>query len=124
MNIVRIDEKGRVLIPSHIRKELGLIEGSEVAVVKDEDELKLFPLYRGMNAKVKIVLKDVPGTLAKVSSIIAKHNCNIMMSGSSPVEKGFAEWYAILQAKNLNDLPKLKKDLSDADFVERVKLFY
>ena len=30
MNIIRIDSKGRVLIPSYLRKTMGLLEGSEV----------------------------------------------------------------------------------------------
>ena len=124
MNIVRLDSKGRVLIPSHIRKDIGMIENSEIIVVKDQDELKLFPLYKGMNAKIKLLLRDVPGALAIVTNIIAKHDCNIIVSHSVPMEKDLAEWSAVLQAKNTELLPKLKKVLSESNVVERVKLFY
>ncbi len=124
MNIIKIDSKGRVLIPSYLRKTMGLAEGSEIIVVKDEDELKMFPLYRGMNAKMKIMLKDMPGALSSVSGIIAKHNCNIIISTTTPMEKNLTEWSAIIQAKDLNALPKLKKVLLESEFVERVKMFY
>jgi len=124
MNVVRIDSKGRILIPSYLRKSLGLIESSEIIIVKDEDELKLFPLYKGMNAKIKLILKDIPGALASVSGIIARYGCNIIASNSIPVEKNLQEWSAILQAKDINNIPKLKKTLIDSEFVERVKVFY
>ena len=124
MNIVKIDSKGRVLVPSHLRKLMNIVEGSEVIVVKDQDELKLFPLYRGMNAKLKLILKDMPGALSSVSGIIAKHKCNIIVSSSVPIEKNLSEWSAILEAKEIENLPKLKKSLLDSEFVERVKMFY
>ncbi|MBI5332551.1 MAG: hypothetical protein HZB65_03190 [Candidatus Aenigmarchaeota archaeon] len=124
MNIIRLDSKGRVLIPSYIRKEIGMIENSEIIIVRDQDEIKLFPLYKGMNAKMKLILRNVPGALAIVSNIIAKHDCNIIVSHSVPLEKDLAEWSAILQAKNTELLPKLKKTLTDSEVVERVKLFY
>ena len=124
MNIVKIDSKGRVLVPSHLRKIVGLAEGAEVMIVKDNDELKLFPLYRGMNAKIKLIMKDVPGALSSVTGIIAKYGCNILVSNSVPLEKNLHEWSAVLQAKDVETLPRLKKILLDSEYVERVKLFY
>ena len=124
IHIIRIDSKGRILIPSHIRNTMGLLEGTEIAVVKDEDELKLFPLYRGMNAKIKIIAKDVPGVLSYISRIIAKYKCNIMMSNSRPVKKNLAEWSAILKASNTNRLKQLKEELLKSEHVERVKVYY
>src|SRR3989338_1478691 len=96
-NIVRIDSKGRIIIPFHIRDYLGLKEGTELIVSNNgRKELKIFPLLEN-TAQVEILLSDTPGSLAKILDVLTTHNADILMSTSKTIERGkMAEWVAIL----------------------------
>ena len=88
-NVVKIDSKGRVLIPFHIRDYIGIDEGMEVMVVNNEKkEVKLLPLAKGKTAYMRILIKDLPGALASVMSDISSHGVDILMSQSKTIEKG------------------------------------
>jgi len=119
-NITKIDSKGRVLIPFHIREYLGLEEGMELMVVNNGNkELKIFPLFKGKCAEVKVLIKDSPGALAKTSEVFAKHKADILMSQSKTLEKGkLAEWSAILDISECDNLKKLKDDIKSLKIVK------
>ena len=55
-NVVKLDSKGRIILPFHIRDYLGLKEGIELLVANNEKkELKIFPLMNGKSAEIKII---------------------------------------------------------------------
>ncbi|MCQ5376814.1 MAG: ACT domain-containing protein [Candidatus Methanomethylicia archaeon] len=98
--IIRIDSKGRVTIPSRIRDELGMQEGSYVVVRSNKDEkCAIVGLFAGAKARlVEMTLKipDRPGALARAARALSELNIDLMMSSSRTLKKGdVAEWVVI-----------------------------
>jgi AbrB family looped-hinge helix DNA binding protein len=124
-NITKVDSKGRILIPFHIREYLGLTEGSEIIIINNgSKELRIFPLFKGKNAEIHILMKDVIGTLGKITETVAKHNVDVLMSESKTIERGkIAEWVALVDTSNCEDIKALKDELNSLKLVKDVKIF-
>jgi len=45
-DITKMDAKGRLLIPAHVRKLLNIKEGSKIAIVPEGEEIRIMPLER------------------------------------------------------------------------------
>ncbi len=122
-NIVRIDSKGRIIIPFHIRDYLGLKEGTELIVSNNgRKELKIFPLLEN-TAQVEILLSDAPGSLSKLLDSLTTHHVDILMSTSKTIERGkLAEWVAILDTSACKSMQALQSDLSALDVTKKVKV--
>ena len=98
-NIARLDSKGRILIPSHIRKFLNAEEGTEVIILPDNEksEARILPLVKDKTAEFRITMADSPGSLAVIAGILARYNVNVLMSKSRSIVKGkIAEWDLIV----------------------------
>lgn len=123
-NIVRIDSKGRLLIPFHIRNYTNLNENSEVMLVSNgKKEIKVIPIVEGENASITVVIKDEHGSLAKTIDVFAKHSIDILMSQSKTLEKGkVAEWAAMLDISECKDIKKFEQDLTKLDVVKKVEV--
>jgi AbrB family looped-hinge helix DNA binding protein len=98
--IMRIDSKGRVTIPAHMREELGMKEGSYAAVRIDrEDRSVMVSLFAGAHAKLvemKLRIPDRPGALARAARTLSEMNLDLMTSSSRTVKKGdLAEWVVV-----------------------------
>ncbi|MBM5805752.1 MAG: ACT domain-containing protein [Candidatus Verstraetearchaeota archaeon] len=98
--IMRIDSKGRVTIPAHMREELGMKEGSYTAVRIDrEDRSVAVSLFAGAHARLvemKLKIPDRPGALARVARTLSEMNLDLMTSSSRTVKKGdLAEWVVV-----------------------------
>ncbi len=120
-NIVKIDTKGRLLIPYHIREYLNLDEGSEFIIINSHNgELKVLPLVKGKTAEISIVLDDTPGSLAKVSAALAKLGIDIMMSQSRVIERGqIAEASMLVDISNCKNFDKISNHLSHIKVVKK-----
>ena len=96
-NVVKVDSKGRIIVPYHIRDYLGLQEGTELIVTNyEQKELRIFPLLKG-TASIDVLMTDAPGSLAKVLDVVSRNKAEILMSVSKTIERGkLAEWNAIL----------------------------
>lgn len=126
-NIMKLDSKGRLLIPVHIRKKLDASEGTEVMIISDDEtnELKIVPLIKDKNAELKFLLTGIPDSLAMVANMLANHNINILMSQSRTLIRGkMAEWNVIVDtsASNNGNLEKLKNDLQTSRFVKNIEI--
>ncbi len=110
--LAKLDGRGRVIIPASFREALGLKEGSNVLLRIDEKNNLLLILPFASNfdelAKIELVMGDAPGTLAKILSILASSNIDLIRSESTAQERGrSAEWNAIV------DISKCKRSLSE-----------
>lgn len=98
--IVKVDSRGRILIPSTVRAGIGLAKGMYVMIHADTEkrEIRVVPLA-GPKAKLvsfRMTISDVPGALARVASIMAKHGVDLLSSQSRTLERGrTAEWIAV-----------------------------
>ena len=125
-NITKMDSKGRILIPSHIRKTLGLEKGTEVVLIPDNEktQAKLLPLMKDKTAEFKIVIDDVPGSLAKVAEIMALFKINIIISQSRTIVKGrLAEWDIIADISECNGkIEDLKEKLLNTKVIKKMDI--
>ncbi len=99
-DIVRIDSRGRVTIPSSIRDAVRLSEGMYVILIADldEKEVRIVP-FADPEAKLvefRITFADVPGTLAKAADALARQGVDLLSSESRTLRRGeSAEWIVI-----------------------------
>ena len=125
-NIVRLDSKGRILIPIHIRDMLKADEGTEVIIIPDKknEHMKVMPLVNGKTAEIRLLLQDLPGSLAGIAGILSEHDIDIIMSESRTLAKGkLAEWDVIINTSNFNDgFEGLKERLLSSELVKSVEV--
>lgn len=123
-NVVKLDSKGRLIIPYHIRELLDVREGAEFAIVSNHNnEIKLMPLLKGRVEEISLLMSDTPGALARIMELIASKNADIVMSQSRSVERGvLAEWHAIIDINGCKDFKKLVNDVGRLDVVRKIEV--
>jgi AbrB family looped-hinge helix DNA binding protein len=98
--IVRVDSRGRITMPSSIREAVRLSEGMYVMLIADLDkkEVRISP-FADPEAKLvelSISFSDVPGALAKSASILADEGVDLLSSESRTLRRGkSAEWVIV-----------------------------
>jgi len=98
--ILRIDNRGRLVIPTEFREALKLKDGDELLLSLDEkiNALVLSPISGQQSNLIRIEIEfaDVPGSLAKTANVIAKMNLDLVMTESKSYARGkAARWYVI-----------------------------
>ena len=98
--IVRIDSRGRITMPSSIREATGLSEGMYVMLLVDLDtkEIRISPFAdpEAQLVEFHFMFSDVPGALARVAAILAENHIDLLSSTSRTLRRGeFAEWIVI-----------------------------
>lgn len=97
--LLKIDDRGRILIPQAVRDIMGLRPRSETLGTYDSEKnvFTLIPIRQGGNF-VRIVFKisDQPGSLAKVANSLASSHINLVATSSTTLIPGkLAEWEVI-----------------------------
>ena len=123
-NIVKLDSKGRLLVPFHIREYLNIENGAEFIIVNNErKELKILPLIKGQTAEIRIFISDIPGSLAKTIDKLAEFGIDILVSQSKVIERGeLAEYHAIADISRCSNIKKVSNDLSHLKNVKKVEV--
>ncbi len=125
-NITKLDSKGRILIPIHIRKMMNADDGMEMVIIPDNErhQARILPLTREKTAEFKIFMNDMPGSLAGVANTFSDYNVDIIMSQSRSITKGkLAEWDIIADISECNgNLNQLKTDLENSKLIKSVEL--
>jgi AbrB family looped-hinge helix DNA binding protein len=126
--IVRIDSRGRVTLPSSIRDAAKLSEGMYVMLVADlsEREVRILP-FADTEAKlveIRITLSDIPGALAQAADVLAKEGIDLLSSESRTLKRGAsAEWVAIADTSKCKcDLEELERKVAAEKAISEVKL--
>ncbi|MBI5176645.1 hypothetical protein HY995_01000 [Candidatus Micrarchaeota archaeon] len=112
--IVRLDSKGRIVIPSGFRNFLRLKPDSEVLVTLDSEGGRLTITPAGEKKLVRLVIgiSDAPGSLANAAKVLADSGVDLVSSESRSVARGkSAEWRVTCSADSVKDLNSLKKKL-------------
>ncbi|MFX1326815.1 MAG: hypothetical protein ACFE91_01555 [Promethearchaeota archaeon] len=104
VKIITIDNRGRIVLPLVTRKNLGLTTNSQLMLVSDSEtkEIRITPIGlrdEGNLIKIKVLMKDIPGALAKVVDIFAEKGLSLVYSEAVIVEKDkTAVWTAISES--------------------------
>jgi AbrB family looped-hinge helix DNA binding protein len=127
-SIIRLDTRGRLVIPNEFRETLDLKEGDEVLMSLDTktNTLVISPIYGKADNLVKIDIEfdDQPGSLAKLAETLAKINIDLIMTESKSFQRGTkARWYIIADiTKCPYGLNEIKKTLLQNNTVESASI--
>ncbi|MFH1630974.1 MAG: ACT domain-containing protein [Candidatus Aenigmatarchaeota archaeon] len=121
-NVIKLDSKGRLLVPFHIRELLNLDENSEFIIMNNGNrEIKIFPMIDGQTAEMTIHMEDKPGSLARIIDFLGKRKIDLVMSQSKTIEKGkLAEWSAIVDIAECKDFKKTINDISVMAHIKKI----
>jgi len=126
--IVRIDSRGRVTMPSSIRDATKLSEGMYVMLIAhlDKKEVRIVP-FADPEAKLiefRITFSDVPGALAKAADVLARQGVDLLSSESRTLRRGqSAEWVIIADVSRCEcELEKLEHKIIDEGAAKEVKV--
>ena len=126
--IVRIDSRGRVTMPSSIRDAVGLSEGMYVMLIAhlDKKEVRIVP-FADPEAKLiefHVKFADIPGALAKTAEILAKQGVDLLSSESRTLRRGeSAEWIIIADISKCKcELEKLERKVVEDRAAKEAKL--
>ena len=126
--IIRLDTRGRLVIPNEFRERLALKEGDEVIMSLDEktDTLVISPTYGKPKDLVKLEIEfgDTPGSLAKIAKKLADLKIDLIMTESKSSQRGKrARWDIIADiSKCKQSLPQLKQELLQSGFLESMSI--
>ena len=127
-SIIRLDTRGRLVIPNEFRETLDLKEGDEVLLSLDSktNTLIISPTYGKQSDLVKIEIEfgDTPGALAKIAGLIAQLKIDLVMTESKSFQRGKkARWNIIADVSKCSDsINEIKKRLTQTDFVEATSI--
>lgn len=126
--VVRIDSRGRVTMPSSIRDAMRLSEGMYVMLIAhlDNKEVRIVP-FADPEAKLiefRITFSDFPGALAKAADVLAQNGVDLLSSESRTLRRGkSAEWIIIADVSKCKcKLKKLENKIVEEGAAKEVKV--
>ncbi|MFW6120375.1 MAG: AbrB/MazE/SpoVT family DNA-binding domain-containing protein [Petrotogales bacterium] len=127
-SIIRLDTRGRLVIPNEFREQLNLKEGDEVLISLDRrtDTLTISPIYGKPTDLVKMEIEfgDTPGCLAKIAQKIADFKIDLVMTESKSSQRGKrARWDIIADISKCSySVNEIKQLLLQSGFVEAMSI--
>jgi AbrB family looped-hinge helix DNA binding protein len=127
-SIVRLDTRGRLVIPNEFREILNLKEGDEVLISLDikTDTLTISPTYGEPKNLISMEIEfgDTPGCLAKIARRIADLKVDLVMTESKSSQRGEkARWSIIADISKCSySMNEIKQLLLQSGFVEAVSI--
>jgi len=107
------------LLPSGIRKAIGLEPGVEVVINVDGKIASLSPVFDKKVYDLRIIMGDKPGSLARIAEFLSKEGFDIIMSESRSLERErSAEWD--VTGRYSGDFSKFVSKLKTLKFVSTV----
>jgi AbrB family looped-hinge helix DNA binding protein len=123
--ILKIDSRGRIVIPRNMRKNLGLKENSHVMLISnpDENELRMIPLpftEEGSYIRLRIIIPDEPGALGNVANLFGELGLSLLFGQEVVIKKGSeAEWTVVTPVPEL-PVEEFKKIICERGGAKRV----
>ena len=127
-SIIRLDTRGRLVIPNEFRDTLDLKEGDEVLMSLDTktNTLTISPIYGSADNLIKIEIEfdDKPGSLAKLAETLGKNNIDLIMTESKSFQRGTkARWHIIADITKCSyEVNEIKNILLQNHSVEAVSI--
>jgi AbrB family looped-hinge helix DNA binding protein len=127
-SIIKLDTRGRLVIPNEFRETLNLKEGDEVLISLDQktDTLTISPIYGESKdfVKMEIEFGDYPGCLARIAKDISDLKIDLIMTESKSSQRGKkARWDIIADISNCTfTINEIKQKLLQSGFVEDMSI--
>lgn len=116
--LLKIDDRGRILVPQAVRDMMGLRPQSETLGTYDSEKniFTLMPVrQRGNFVRIVFKISDQPGSLAKVANSLASSGINLMATSSTTLIPGkLAEWEVIADVGSDYPLKEHLREISES----------
>ncbi|MBI4360753.1 hypothetical protein HY572_03195 [Candidatus Micrarchaeota archaeon] len=112
---VKIDSRGRIVLPQHFRELLNLSENTTAYAVLDEDHqsVRITPAEEKNLVFIEILLDDAPGSLAKAADALYRQGVDLVATESHSTLRGQKAVWRIV-AKSAKPASELGKKLRKA----------
>jgi len=127
-SIIRLDTRGRLVIPTEFRESLDLKEGDEILLSLDTktQTLLISPIYGDPTNLIRLELEfgDTPGCLAKIAQKLAEFKIDLVMSESKSAQRGkMARWDIIADiSKCPYSINEIKQKLMQSGLLETMSI--
>ena len=124
--ILKIDSRGRIVIPRSMRKTLGLKENSFIMLISDPDEseIRMIPLPFSDEVafvRLRIIMSDKPGALSQVAKVLGDLGLNLLYGQEVVIKKGVeSEWSVISPLPSDLTIEDLKHKLVEIGGAKKV----
>ena len=128
--VVKVDDRGRIVIPGSTRKVMKLNSGTKLMMMVDDEknEIRLTP-FIDQNAKpvqMRVIMADTQGALAKITAAVGDMGINLLYEEAHVLRKGVqAEWQAIADLapmKEVLSLEQVKARILDTKVAQEVEI--
>lgn len=110
MYLIKLDSKGRLLIPFYFRKILNIVDDSTFKIyVNDSGEIMLKSIGSEDNIKLRVLIDQ--SKLGKLAEIIEGIDIKIMNSSAYKISSRKLEFMATLSNMSKNKLDELEKSI-------------
>lgn len=124
-SVVKLDTKGRILIPQEIRETLSIRSGSEIILIPEGKikKVKAVPLSIENVARCEVKVSNDEGGLSNVMRLLEMLNIGVLMSESKNLlDSGFSDWSLLLDVSQTKEKPSIIKErLTMLSSVTKVK---
>lgn len=126
--LIRLDTRGRLVIPTEYRESLNLKEGDQILLSHDAttNTLTISPINTEETKLYRIDLdfNDTPGSLAEIAIQLAELQIDLIKTESKSYNRGTkARWNIIADLSNTPQKPdELKKQLNKISIVEQASI--
>jgi AbrB family looped-hinge helix DNA binding protein len=127
-SIVKLDTRGRLVIPNEFRENLDLKEGDNVLLSLDSktNTITISPIYGKPKdlIQVEIEFGDTPGCLAKIAGKLAELKVDLIMTESKSSQRGKkARWDIIADISKCSySVNEIKQLMLQSGFVESMSI--
>lgn len=120
LELVKIDSKGRVVLPQAFRESLRLREGDKTFLALDEENERVIISPGGERnlTLMEIEMSDKPGTLARLATALAREGVDLVSTESHSLDRSRnAVWRVLANTTSVKDWEVLKRRLREAGAV-------
>lgn len=106
---VKVDSKGRIIIPNSFRETLGIKNGENIVAQMEtgNGRLILVPIQK-KTKKLTIRFGDSPGTLARTAKILAENKVDLIYTSSRSLKRGKEAEWEVTADFSKTGIPRLK----------------
>jgi AbrB family looped-hinge helix DNA binding protein len=110
---LKIDEKGRIVLPARYRDYLGLSSGDSLFASLDEKgQTIILSIHSDSDTYLlSIGMGDVPGTLAKLAKVLADNEVDLISTESHSVNRSRTAVWRVMCKLDKKKIPKIEKEL-------------